>query len=74
MNSLKSSGNKGVVAASLVIGFLALAAVIVPGLKAQGTEIQQHLAELKQSLAFNKQVLANFTWLEQQIILLKGQR
>jgi hypothetical protein len=74
MNNLKSSGNKGLLAASLVIGLLALAAIIVPGLKAQGTEMQQHLAELKQSLAFNKQVLANFTWLEQQIILLKGEQ
>ena len=71
---MKSSGNKGLVAASLVIGLLALAAVIVPSLKTQGTEMQQHLAELKQSLAFNKQVLANYTWLEQQIISLKGEQ
>jgi len=71
---MKSSGNKGLVAASLVIGLLALAAVIVPSLKAQGTEMQQHLTELKQSLAFNKQVLANYTWLEQQIISLKGEQ
>jgi len=71
---MKSSGNKGLVAASLVIGLLALAAVIVPSLKTQGTEMQQHLTELKQSLAFNKQVLANYTWLEQQIISLKGEQ
>jgi len=71
---MKSSGNKGLVAASLVIGLLALAAVIVPSLKTQGTEMQQHLAELKQSLAFNKQVLANYIWLEQQIISLKGEQ
>jgi hypothetical protein len=74
MNKIKSSGNKGLVAAFFIIGLLAPAAVVVPGLKAQGTEIQQRLAELKQSLTFNQQVLANFTWLEQQIILLKGEQ
>jgi hypothetical protein len=42
--------------------------------QAQGQEMQQHPAEIKQSLAFNKQVLAHYSWLEQQIISLKGEQ
>ena len=34
--------------------------------------MQQRLAALKQSIAFNKQVLAQYTWMEQQIISIKG--
>lgn len=72
MNNMKVPGNKSFVATSLVIGLLTLAAILGPGLRAQAP-VQQHLAELKQSLVFNKQVLANYTWLEQQIISIKGE-
>lgn len=75
MNNRKLSRSKAVSAASLTVGVLALAALILPpALQAQGTEMQQRVAEVKQSLAFNKQVLANYTWLEQQIISLKGEQ
>lgn len=74
MNNMKPSSNKGVAMASLGIGILALAAVLVPAMHAQDTEMQQRLAEVKQSLAFNKQVLAQYTWLEQQIISVKGEQ
>ena len=72
MNNINCSGNKNFAAASRALSFLALAVVLTPNLRAQGPEMQQRLAELKQSLAFNKQVLANYTWVEQQIISIKG--
>jgi len=70
MNNANSLGNKGVA----VIGLLALAALMALALQAQDPDMQQRLAELKQSLAFNKQVLAQYTWMEQQIISVKGEQ
>jgi len=70
MNNANSSGNKGVA----VIGLLALATLMALALQARDPEMQQRLAELKQSLAFNKQVLAQYTWMEQQIISVKGEQ
>jgi len=69
-----SPKSTGVAVASHIIVLLALAAIPSPALYAQGNEMQQHLAEIKQSLAFNKQVLAGYTWLEQQIISVKGEQ
>jgi hypothetical protein len=69
-----SWGNKGVVLSFLGIGLLALASLVGPSLQAQTPEMQQRLAELKQSLTFNKQVLAQYTWMEQQIISIKGEQ
>jgi hypothetical protein len=40
---------------------------------AQNPALQQKLAEIQQSSAKNKQALAQYTWLEQQTISLKGQ-
>jgi hypothetical protein len=40
---------------------------------AQNPEMQQRLAEIKQSSAGNKQALARYTWTEQQTISLKGE-
>jgi len=71
---IRSSQPSGVRAASLAMVVLALVAILLPALHAQGNEMQQHLAEIKQSLAFNKQVLAGYTWLEQQIISVKGEQ
>jgi len=36
--------------------------------------MQERLAEVKQILAFNKQVLSQYTWIEQQIISVKGEQ
>jgi hypothetical protein len=71
---MKSSGNKPVVVASLAISLLALTALLAPALPAQNPEMQERLAELKQSLAFNKKVLDNYVWTEQQIISIKGEQ
>jgi hypothetical protein len=40
---------------------------------AQSPELQEKLAQIKQSSAANKQALAHYTWLEQQTISLKGE-
>jgi hypothetical protein len=39
---------------------------------AQNQEVQQRLAEVKQSAAQNKQALAHYSWQEQQTIAIKG--
>jgi hypothetical protein len=70
----RSSKSASVWAAALAIFILVLADFLLPALHAQGNEMQQHLAEMKQSLEFNKQVLAGYTWLEQQIISVKGEQ
>jgi len=41
--------------------------------KAQGQELQERVAELKESMAKNKQSLAQYTWAEQVNISLKGE-
>lgn len=40
---------------------------------AQGQEMQERLAEVKQAMAQNKQLLAQFTWVETVTISLKGE-
>jgi hypothetical protein len=74
VNKTNSRREKGVAFSSLGICVVALAALFATALPAQGQEMQQRLAELKQSLAFNKQVLAHYTWMEQQIISIKGEQ
>lgn len=43
-------------------------------LMAQGQELQQKVAEMKQAAAQNKQALAQYTWMEQVTISLKGEQ
>ncbi len=69
---MKSPVNKSVSLSFVLASLLAVAAAVVPALRAQNPEMQQRLAALKQSIAFNKQVLAQYTWMEQQIISIKG--
>jgi len=49
------------------------AALLAPQMWAQNTEMQQKVADLKQAVAVNKQMLAQYTWTEQDIISLKGE-
>jgi hypothetical protein len=67
-------GNLGVAVASLRFGILALAAFSAPAPQAHSQDMQQRLTEVKQLLAFNKQALAQYTWMEQQIISIKGEQ
>jgi len=48
-------------------------AVFNSPVKAQGQELQERVAELKESMAKNKQSLAQYTWVEQVNISLKGE-
>jgi hypothetical protein len=54
------------VVAGISMALVAFAGILGLAVKTQAQEMQQHLAELKQLLAFNKQAMANYTWLEQQ--------
>ncbi len=75
MNKANGEGNnRGLALSFLGIGFAVLACLALRPLPAHGQEMQQRLGELKQSLAFNKQVLAGYTWMEQEIISIKGEQ
>ena len=43
-------------------------------INAQNPELQQRVAEIKQTSAKNKQALATYTWVEQVTISLKGEQ
>jgi hypothetical protein len=49
-----------------------LSLLVVAGAAAQNQELEQRLAEVKQSAARNKQALAHYSWQEQQTIAIKG--
>ena len=52
---------------------LTLALLTIPLAKGQSQEMQQRIAEVKQAVAMNKQMLAQYTWMEQDIISIKGE-
>jgi hypothetical protein len=66
--------NIGALEASLGVGILAASALVVPSLRAQDPEMQQRVAEVKDSMAVNKMLLAQYTWMEQDIISIKGEQ
>jgi len=53
---------------------LGLAIGISPCLAAQNPDMQQKVAEAKEAMARNKQLLAQYTWVEQVTISLKGEQ
>jgi hypothetical protein len=55
----------------IALSFLLLSVLSMP---AQNDEIQQRIAELKESMAKNKQALAQYTWKEQVTISIKGEQ
>jgi hypothetical protein len=61
---------------ALSVALLALTAGAGPsGLAAvQNQEMQEKVAEVKQAIAQNKQAMAQYTWVEQVTILLKGEQ
>ena len=71
---MTSSRRNWAVLGLLVASLPAIAALLTPALGAQSPEMQERLAALKQSIAFNKQVLAHYTWMEQEIISIKGEQ
>jgi hypothetical protein len=57
-----------------VLFVLLVGAVFLRPANAQNQELQQRVAEIKQSAAKNKQALAQYTWAEQVTISLKGEQ
>lgn len=53
---------------------IAIGGLLAVSVAAQNPELQQRVAELKQSTAENKQKLATYTWVEQVTISLKGEQ
>jgi hypothetical protein len=51
---------------------LALLSLPVPRAAGQNSELQQHLSEVKQAAAQNKQALAHYSWQQQETIAIKG--
>jgi uncharacterized protein YpmB len=64
--------NMAVIASSLGV-FVALFTLVAPQAMSQNSELQQRVAEIKQSMSLNKQVLAQYTWQEQQTVSVKGE-
>jgi hypothetical protein len=64
--------SKNLLAGSFV-AVLVLLPLSVQRASAQNPELQQRLAEVKQSAAQNKQALAHYTWQEQENISVKGE-
>jgi len=60
--------------ALLTCCILGLATGISPYLAAQNPDMQQKVAEAKEAMARNKQLLAQYTWVEQVTISLKGEQ
>ncbi len=73
MKITRRIANVGALGASLGVGILAASTILVPSMKAQNPQMQQRVAEVKESMAVNKQLLAQYTWMEQDIISIKGE-
>jgi hypothetical protein len=56
-----------------LIGFAIVLTLVGPKLAAQNADLQQRVADLKESSAKNKEELKQYTWLERVTISLKGQ-
>jgi hypothetical protein len=52
---------------------IALMMAVAPQSLAQNSELQQRVTEVKQAMSLNKQVLAQYTWQEQQTVSVKGE-
>jgi hypothetical protein len=59
---------------SLLPHALAISAALTSSIVAQSPDVQQKLAEVKEAAAKNKQALAQYTWVEQDTISLKGEQ
>ncbi len=55
-------------------GLLLFGHAALLGVYAQGPEMQQQISDLKESLAKNKEQLAQYTWVEQVTVSLKGEQ
>ena len=58
---------------SSILCSVAVGSVLASPMTAQGTEMQQRVADLKEAMAKNNQELAQYTWNEQVTTSLKGE-
>jgi hypothetical protein len=65
---------KNLITYAVLVCLASLWAFSVPLLRAQKPDLEQRVADLKESSAKNKQALAQYTWTEDVIISLKGQQ
>lgn len=59
---------------AVTLSAILLSGAWVPHARAQGQELQERVAEMKQASVKNKQALAQYTWVEQVTISLKGEQ
>jgi hypothetical protein len=69
---MKTTLRKTLGAATFAMFLLVADGAMSTPAKAQNPEMQQKLADVKASMAANKQLLTHFTWVEQDTISLKG--
>src|SRR5579863_1824758 len=67
---MKNKAQHGVTVLLLIFA----GAISISSANAQNPELKQRVAEIKQSMAANKQALAQYTWVEQVTISLKGEQ
>lgn len=67
---LRRLSNSALAFLCLIVGYT----LFEPPTSAQSQELQQRVAEIKQAAARNKQALAQYTWMEQVTISLKGEQ
>jgi hypothetical protein len=73
MNLTRLQAVRGLSVMRAACAALVFSVLAVPSLKPQNPELQARLAELKESMARNKQELAHYSWTEQDIMSLKGE-
>lgn len=75
MNKLAAANSRNKILSAIIVGLSCLLAFFpVPARAQQGGDMQQKMADLKASMAKNKQALAQYTWKEQVTISVQGQQ
>ena len=74
MKNARSCGNRGVWWTFAAAAIVAASVPIVPAAWAQGPEMLRRLVEVKEAMAMNKQLLAQYTWMEQNVVSIRGEQ
>jgi hypothetical protein len=73
MRKQRTFGRHVTVFGSSLAAVILVALLAAPHAKSQDPQLQQRIAEIKQYLSLNKQVLAQYTWQESQTTSVKGE-
>ncbi len=71
---MRVTARQSLTSLALTLVALIIGLTNIPIARAQSPELQQRVAELKESMAKNKLALAQYTWVEQLTISLKGEQ